>query len=75
MVCGMKTCEEKYKWWTYVQMYHKDVGIYAPKSTKMSCKKWNVDANISLKKAHTSGVLSKDNEIHQVDTSLDPRRL
>ena len=43
--------------------------------TKMNCDKGHVNTDINLYKTHTSGALSKDKELHQVDTSLEIKKI
>ena len=49
--------------------------MYTIHHTRINCDKWNVDANPNLMKTQTSGAISKVKEIHQVDTSLELKRL
>ena len=43
--------------------------------TNMNCEEWHNDVDPNLMKMKKSGELSKVKELHQVETSLEPRRL
>ena len=51
----------------YEQKSHKDVSICGPYTTKMNFDKWHTKKDLNLKKTQTSGTLSKDKELHQVN--------
>ena len=71
MVCGTKTYERKI--WVMNLCAKVLQGCWhmcARQHTKMNCDKWHADANLKLWKMQTSGVSSKAEELHQLDTSL-----
>ena len=59
---------------SYEQKSHKDVGICGTYTTKMNFNKWHANTNLNLKKTQTSGTLSKDKELHQVNKSLQIKK-
>ena len=64
VVCGTKTCEEKYGLKTFVGKTHKDIGIFVPYTTNMNCDKWHANIDPNLLKMQYSGALSKVEELH-----------